>query len=483
MRWSAMLLLVAAVASGATSRTNPSTTNNDDSCDIAVQPAATLLLPYFEVDFLSPQTKATQTLFTVQNVSPYPQIANVTLWTDWGFPAFSFPIFLTGYDVQGINLYDVFTRGIIAPGPGLSSGGTSFNTPVPQNPLPGSQPFGNAGNPNFLADVPTACTSLAGAIQPALLQDLQLVFTTGKFTGKAIACTAAVGSPHAFAIGYATIDVVATCSTKNPSSSDYFAGTALYDNVLVGDYQQVVPRDNKSYAQGGPMVHIRAVPEGGAAGAVVDTSLPYTFYDRYTAALPQRTADRRQPLPSTFAARYILGGTGAFNTTFKIWREGVAIGTCSVTNANGAIKNSNLSMADVVRFDEHENATVIPPSVGISAAAPPPPGTNAAFSVSAYSIYFPPLSTSGDVGGWLYLNLNNGGSAAYSVALNSGIARDFRTNTSTFLGPRQSQNWVITSMFAEPTYATEATVPALGNGCTPSPKTDAQVAPAANATP
>jgi hypothetical protein len=29
----------------------PTTTNNDDSCDIGVAPAATLLLPYFEVDF------------------------------------------------------------------------------------------------------------------------------------------------------------------------------------------------------------------------------------------------------------------------------------------------------------------------------------------------------------------------------------------------------------------------------------------------
>ena len=58
-----------------TSTINPTTTNHDDSCDIAVQPAATLLLPYFEVDFKSPQTTATQTLFTVQNVSPLPQIA------------------------------------------------------------------------------------------------------------------------------------------------------------------------------------------------------------------------------------------------------------------------------------------------------------------------------------------------------------------------------------------------------------------------
>src|SRR5947207_5492883 len=107
MRFSAVLFasMLAATAFAGTSTINPTTTDNDDSCDIAVQPAATLLLPYFEVDFKSPQSQARTTLFTVQNVAKLPQIAEVTLWTDYGYPAFTFPIFLTGYDVQSINLY------------------------------------------------------------------------------------------------------------------------------------------------------------------------------------------------------------------------------------------------------------------------------------------------------------------------------------------------------------------------------------------
>ncbi|HEV2720226.1 MAG TPA: hypothetical protein VG323_09425 [Thermoanaerobaculia bacterium] len=48
---------------------------------------------------------------------------------------------------------------------------------------------------------------------------------------------------------------------------------------------------------------------------------------------------------------------------------------------------------------------------------------------------------------------------------------------------RPSQNWVITSMFAEPTYAVEAPAIALGNGCTPAAAVGAQIAPAANVTP
>ena len=60
----------------------PSTTNNDDTCDISVAPAATLLLPYFEVDFKSSAATARTTLFTITNVSPFglssdPTITNV----------------------------------------------------------------------------------------------------------------------------------------------------------------------------------------------------------------------------------------------------------------------------------------------------------------------------------------------------------------------------------------------------------------------
>ncbi|HXA16345.1 MAG TPA: hypothetical protein VN380_05100, partial [Thermoanaerobaculia bacterium] len=63
----------------------PSSINNDDSCDVKVGPAATLLLPYFEVN-TNPLVQGQTTLFTVTNVTRYPQIAHVTLWTDWAFP-------------------------------------------------------------------------------------------------------------------------------------------------------------------------------------------------------------------------------------------------------------------------------------------------------------------------------------------------------------------------------------------------------------
>src|SRR5947208_957860 len=117
----------------------PATTNNNDSCDIGVTPAATLLLPYFEVDTAAAAGTGSTTLFTIVNTSRYPQIAHVTLWTDWSFPVLDFNIFLTGYDVQGINLFDVIVRGLVVPGtpagtsiatvPGTASGGATGSTP------------------------------------------------------------------------------------------------------------------------------------------------------------------------------------------------------------------------------------------------------------------------------------------------------------------------------------------------------------------
>jgi hypothetical protein len=425
----------------------PTSTNNDDTCDIgSAVPAATLLLPYFEVDFNSPQTTARTTLFTIVNVTDLPQIAHVVLWTDWSFPALDFNIFLTGYDVQGINLYDIFARASIAPGAGGGAGGTSSNTTVPTNPTAGSQPAANTANP--LLDV-SQCSNLPGVFNASLLRDLQLIFTTGKATGAAIPCTVQAGSAHANAIGYATIDVMSSCNTSLPNQSVYFS-QILFDNVLIGDYQDINPNPaTGNYAGGNPLVHIRAVPEGGPAGSVPGTNLPFTFYDRYTGSIVPRTIDRRQPLPSSWAARFIQGGTGAFNTNFKIWREGYSNGACS---AAGLASNGNITMAEVVRFDEHENATVL--SNGIISPAPGQVGTNETQSLSTASSFFPLPSTSGDVGGWMFLNLYNGGSAVYSTA------RQFPG-----AAPRPSQNWVIVSMFAEGRYSVDFDAAWLGNGC------------------
>jgi len=424
----------------------PTTTNNDDSCDISTAPAATLLLPYFEVDFNSPQTTARTTLFTITNVSQLPQIAHVVVWTDWSFPALDFNLFLTGYDVVPINLYDLFARGIIAPPSGTTSN-TTIPTTNPANAAP--QP----ANPNISSLA--GCTSLPGALPPSIVADLKSVFTTGKSVAGAICSTSVAGGGiHTNAIGYITVDVVANCNTSLVAGdATYFTTSILFDNVLIGDYQDVNPNPTTgNFAGGNPMVHIRAVPEGGLVGSLAagpSTNLPYTFYDRYTAPLANRHLDRRQPLPATFAARYIQGGTGAFNTNYKIWREGPFV---SATCVSGLTQNSAIRVTEIVRFDEHENASV---SSGGIIFSPPP----AAFGLPETSsqplsgAVFPSIpAAAGDVGGWTYLNLDS--------------ALMFRTAPAPVIGAaRASQNWVIVSMAAEGRFSVDYDAAWLGNGC------------------
>jgi hypothetical protein len=448
----------------------PTTTNNDDSCDIGVAPAATLLLPYFEVDF----TNRTQdTLFTITNVSRFPQIAHVTVWTDWSFPVLDFNIYLTGYDVQGISMNSIL-NGVI--GASTGTGPTQAVSPL------GNLSSGFTNNPNFSGGgASIGCATQPGPLSPAIVAALRTALTTGVYNaGSGASCASLVGGSHANAIGYVTVDVTNSCNQLLPTDFNYYANFILFDNVLIGDYQQLGPAPNGTTAAsfdagGNAMVHIRAIPEGGPAGtplAGAQTNLPYTFYDRYTPAA-NRTLDRRQPLPALWAARYIQGGTGAFATNYKIWREGFGAGACGSSLA----ANGTMNVTDVVRFDEHENSNTTAPclvSPCPQTSNPQMPETSAQNTAGPN---FPQLSTA-DVGGWMYLNLNNGGSTGYSVTRNvggvptiitgAGSTSNLAGNSGT-VGPRPSQNWVIVEMFGNAAGGNRLTVDFdaawLGNGC------------------
>ncbi|HEV8659738.1 MAG TPA: hypothetical protein VGS96_14090 [Thermoanaerobaculia bacterium] len=459
-----LLLSASALWSATWSTGSPTTTNNDDSCDIGIAPAATLLLPFFEVDVIGNPEQARNTVFSVVNVSPYPQIARVTLWTDWAYPVFTFNLFLTGYDVESVDIRDLVVRGMVPTKVGW----------------PGSMSLPKTSNTNHATTAIEDCGKRMPHIPVAALADLRAILTTGKPIRSVLSCPssaggeAQVGGNHGdkIAAGYITIDVVATCGPTMPTSPDYYTSEILFDNVLTGDYVVIEPSGSTNgYAGGSPLVHIRAVPEGGSAGSIVPTRLPYTFYDRYTpssANIP-RTIDRRQPLPSSFAARWISGTNAAFETTYLIWREGTIGGTAA---CDDYVVNSALPIAELVRFDEHENATT---SGAISAALP------SASRPGVRDVVFPSVST-GDAGGWMFMNLSNGGSQRYS-ATRAGLGKGLIRGNAY---PRSvSQNWVVVNLFAEDRYGVSFDAPWLGNGCSPAmPKTDrGRIAPTANGNP
>ncbi|MDX1632282.1 MAG: hypothetical protein R3234_10495, partial [Thermoanaerobaculia bacterium] len=75
-------------------------------CLVGPGKAASLLIPYFEVDLANPQ--ATTTLFAIGEGVSTPTLARVVLWTDWGIPTLAFDVYLDPLDVQTVNLRDVF---------------------------------------------------------------------------------------------------------------------------------------------------------------------------------------------------------------------------------------------------------------------------------------------------------------------------------------------------------------------------------------
>lgn len=448
-----LLVLVATILCA-----TPARAGNDDSCDIGLAPAATLLLPYFEVDVISPAGVAQTTVFTITNVSPRPQIAHVTLWTDWAYAALGFNILLPPYGIQSIDLRELFVRGTLSPG-ARPFDRDALTDALRRNPNL-NETAGAPGN------ILTACADMPASLPPLALADLRRIFTTGA-PGMTIgtACSGSVGGTHSNAIGYVTVDVVATCTTDFPGPA-YFASDILFDNVLVGDYI-LLDRDpsHGNWATGNPMVHLRAIPEGGPAGSTPGTNLPFTFYDRFTATSPQtlpRAMDRRQPLPALFAAHWIQrGGTVAYATNFDIWREGLT--GPSSTSCDVAANHARNGPPYLARFDEHENTNSTTGCLVVAPACPAPDRFAATSSTSLTSSAFPGLTTSGDLEGWMYLNLNNGGSAAYSSST------------------RPSQNWVVIDMYVEGQRAFRFDAAALGNGCSPAVDRDTVIGPAGGA--
>ena len=399
-------LLGVVLALSLTLSASAATTRNDAGCDIAVLPAATLLLPYFEVDLENPNARTT--LVTITNVSNLETIARVTLWTDRGYPVFTFNVQLTGYDVQALNLYDVIGRGVI-----VQEGGAR----------------GRLSDPNPALDT-DECGGPA-AISAAQLARIQSALTTGAIPGE---CDEVGGRHDGEAIGYATIDVVGNCSDDTPRDRNYWSRDLRYDNILLGDYQQLDLAD--SSATGGPLVHVRAIPEGGTPRSrrpSDDAGFPRTFYARFT------DLDGRQPLPAQFAARWTEG------TSLKIWREGRAGVNASCADYAA---DENLAVADLVVFDDQENATGAGGRIELTATTKAPIGDER----------FPQLDN-GASNGWMFLNLDRSSRDAFG-----------------------SQAWVISSTRHPGGFSTDVDAIPLGNGCSAPVEREARIEPSPDET-
>jgi hypothetical protein len=373
------VILLCGLASYASAQTPPPISN---------RPGTTLLLPYFEVDLDNPEGMTT--LFSVNNASATAMMAHVTVWSDMGIPVFAFDIYLTGYDAQPMNMRDILT-------------GT-----LPRTASDGQDPF-DTNNPNdnaisnqgmFSQDINFAsCTGILPYTGvPAQYVDYMRAALTGQASSfHAGQCVARNHGTPTIARGYVTVDTTTQCYVGFPSDPGYSTafGVLSIQNVLFGEYSYLNPSQDLSY--GDSLVSI--------AGDPLDPDLVggrYTFYGRFNSFLG---ADKREPLATTFAARFV--SPKDFKTPAKarrrsvlppatelvVWRD------TKVANVSGFACGTTpawypLSQEQVLAFDEQEN-----PETPAFPSAPFPAATQ---RVTVASSAFP-LTTSS---GWLFLNLN-----------------------------------------------------------------------------
>ncbi|HEX4954967.1 MAG TPA: hypothetical protein VF017_16375 [Thermoanaerobaculia bacterium] len=359
-------------------------------------PAATLLLPYFEVnlDDLSGVT----TLFSINNARESAALAHVTFWTDLGVATLDFNVYLTGYDVVTFNLRDVFTTGVTPMT--ASDGQDPADTISPQGP--------------FSVDInfPSCNGQLPLPPLPAALIDHLRAAHTGRASGVFSGLCSGVNHGDNIARGYLTIDNVSTCTLLFPYEPGYFVsggtGAANNTNQLWGDYFYVDAANN--FAQGETLVHIEASNALGAGN--------YTFYRRFSGG-----EDQREGLGSSFAMRYLNGGVFDGGTDLLVWRDPkrtILPFSCALPYPSPF----PLGETEIVVFDEQENADVpepcpISPGCGPAEEASPDKVAQAKipFAANRVAVSSPSFLTSAPgLGlrdliaafnfGWLRLNLN-----------------------------------------------------------------------------
>lgn len=335
-------------------------------------PAATLLLPYFEVDLNNPN--GVTTIFSVNAADSTAYLAHVTLWSDLGIPTQTFNIYLTGYDTQTVNLRDVFNGNFPVT---ASAGQDPTNTVSPKGPI--SQDINYA---SCSGQFPYASPSLT----PLQLSDLRsshtglsVIQTGGRCVGRRFGDN--------IARGYVTIDTVNNCTLRFPSDPGYFvsggAGDATNQNSLWGDYFFINPSQN--FAQGEALVALEASAADFVPG-------DYTFYGRHVGGV---AVDNREPLATNWAAPYAQHGGSGTSTDLLVWRDPTVSSGFSFNCALPGPSFFPLGQTDIVAFDTEENPT------DIAATGVPFPGVAGRVRVGG-----PDLLEVAPRSGWLYLNLN-----------------------------------------------------------------------------
>ncbi|MDA8020658.1 MAG: hypothetical protein MPN21_24735 [Thermoanaerobaculia bacterium] len=261
------------------------------TCTQSNQPAATLLLPYFEVDLVAAEGR--NTLFSIGNTYLEPVLVRTVVWTNWGHPALSFD---TSVPAGGMRMLDL--RRLLA------------------GDLPTSMPPPPNEDGHF-----DSC--LFPVTQPSIDPDAIKGRLLGEADPQDGLCYAGTPGSPGLATGYVTVDVVQDCSGTekvDPRSPGYFgdcaSGLAGNDNVLWGNVYRIDSLGDS--AQGEQLVAITADQRRfGAPNLCVDppcgSRIGWSFYR-------DAAQGNRAPLPTEYRSHFMLGQR--YQTDLVVWAEG-----------------------------------------------------------------------------------------------------------------------------------------------------------------
>lgn len=224
-------------------------------------------------------------------------LSRVVLWTDWGVPTLAFDVYLDGFDVQTINVRDLFNGVVPSTGASADLSGFPFCGGLP--PFHGNPVLGVNQRAQLAADHTGQLGPLAGDC-------------AGSF------------HPDQIARGYITVDVVDECSgvegfspifTPANTAYPYFAngggaGIGIDANRLWGDVIYI-DTDNAA-AQGSEAVALWADPTLFSATGI------FTFYGRLSG---WDGRDDRVSLPYRWDQRFVNGGPFAGGADLIVWRD------------------------------------------------------------------------------------------------------------------------------------------------------------------
>jgi hypothetical protein len=358
----------------------------EDAEHVTNEPAATLLLPYFEAQVpakIGGKGKGINTLFSINNASASAAVAHVTIWSDLAIPVINFDVYLTGYDVAQISMQDILNGVFPLTGDAGSDPGDKITN---HGDLSQDINFPGASGP---------CTTDGLYDEPlpeASVQHIRAALT-GKFSPLLNGCFGLdYGDKKPIARGFVTVDTVTQCSTLNPSDPGYGNfGVADNRDILWGDYELL--DKTKKIARADALVHVRSTQTFQGVDPQVGDPGEYTFYGRFESVAGKVF---RQPLATKFAAPFAnRGKKDRFfpqGTALTVWRDP------KVSDADPFPCGTRpswfpLSQEEVLAFDEQENVEVVAPGTAFGAAT------------QRVQIDGPTLPTS-FLEGWIYLNLN-----------------------------------------------------------------------------